>query len=55
MTSCDQLWYGEPNAVSSAIGYAKVYSRSHCAVIRVYDSPGNVIETYENAGALRVP
>jgi hypothetical protein len=29
------LWYGEPNAVSNAIGYAKFRSRSHGAVIRV--------------------
>jgi hypothetical protein len=26
------------------------YSRSHEAVIRVYDGPGNVIETHEHAG-----
>ena len=38
------LWYGEPNAVSSAIGYAKFYSRSHEAVIQVYDNAGNLIE-----------
>src|SRR5262245_14075143 len=31
------LWYGERNAVSNAIGYAMHYSRSHDAVIRVYD------------------
>ncbi len=30
-----RLWYGEPNAVSNAIGYVKFYSRSHDAVIRV--------------------
>ena len=30
-----RLWYGEPNAASTAIGYAKHRSRSHCAVIRV--------------------
>jgi len=30
------LWYGEPDAISNAIGYAKFYSRSHDAVIRVY-------------------
>jgi hypothetical protein len=41
------LWYGEPNAVSNAIGYAKFYSRSHDAVICVYDEAGNVIETHE--------
>jgi len=32
-----RLWYGEPNAISNALGYAKFYSRSHDAVIRVYD------------------
>ena len=33
-----RLWYAEPDAVSNAIGYAKFYSRSHDAVIRVYDA-----------------
>ena len=33
--------YGEPDAVSNAIEYAKFYSRSHRAVIRVYDETGN--------------
>ena len=44
------LWYGEPTAVSNAISYAKFYSRSHNAVIRVYDEAGNVIETHEHTG-----
>jgi len=34
-----RLWYGEPNAVNNAIDYAKFRSRSHDAVIRVYDIP----------------
>jgi hypothetical protein len=38
------LWYSGPNAASNAIDYAKFYSRSHDAVIRVYDESGNVIE-----------
>jgi hypothetical protein len=38
--------YGEPDAGSKAIGYAKFFSRSHNAVIRVYDAAGNVIETH---------
>jgi hypothetical protein len=42
--------YGDPNAVSNAIGYAEHRSRSHDAVIRVYDAAGNVIETHEHAG-----
>jgi hypothetical protein len=45
-----RLWYGEPNAISNAIGYAQHYSRSHNAVIRVYDSSGNLIQTHEHAG-----
>ena len=32
-----RLWYGDANAVANAIGYAEHYSRSHNAVIRVYD------------------
>ena len=45
-----RLWYGEPDAISNAISYAKFYSRSHDAMIRVYDEAGNVIETHEHAG-----
>ena len=48
-----RLWYGEPDAISNAIGYAKFCSRSHDAVIRVYDEAGNVIETHEHAGEFR--
>jgi len=40
-----RLWYIEPNAISNAVGYAKFFSRSHDAVICVYDEAGNVIET----------
>jgi hypothetical protein len=46
------LWYVE---VSDAIEYAKHRSRSHYAVIRVYDDAGNVIETHEHAGDFREP
>jgi hypothetical protein len=45
-----RLRYGDTNAVANAIGYAQFYSRSHDAVIRVYDQTGNVIETHEHAG-----
>jgi hypothetical protein len=47
------LWYGESDAVGNAIGYAKFCSRSHDAVIRLYDAIGNVIETHEHAGELK--
>jgi hypothetical protein len=42
-----RLWYGEPDAISNAIGYAMHRSRSHYAVIRVYDESRNVIDTHE--------
>jgi hypothetical protein len=45
-----RLLYGEPNAIANAIGYAQFYSRAQSAVIRVYDSTGNLIETHEHAG-----
>jgi hypothetical protein len=48
------LWYGEPKAISNAIGYAMHYSRSHDAVIRVYDDTSNVIETRTRGCAVRV-
>ena len=43
------LWYGGPNTVANAIGYAMHHSGSHDSVIRVYDDAGNVIETHEHA------
>ena len=49
------LWYDGPNAASNAIGYASQYSRSHGAVIRVYDAAGNVIETHKHAGEFKEP
>ena len=47
----------EPNAAANAVDYAKFYSRSHRAVIRVYDEAGNVIETHEQVAvaALSIP
>jgi hypothetical protein len=48
-----RLWYGEPDAISNAIGCAKFRSRSHDAVISVYDEAGNVIEMHEHRGDLK--
>ena len=45
----DGLWYSGPNAISNAIDYAKFRSRSHRAVIRVYDDATDAIETHEQA------
>jgi len=39
-----RLWYGEPDAISNATGYAKHRSRSCRAVIRVYDEAGNGLD-----------
>ena len=50
-----RLWYGERDAIGTAIGYGKFYSRSHDAVIRVYDDAGNVVETHEYAGEFKEP
>jgi hypothetical protein len=49
------LWYGEPNAISNAVGYAKFYSRSHAMILRVFDESGTVIETHEHAGDFQEP
>jgi hypothetical protein len=46
-----RLWYTKPDY---AIGYAEFYSRSHDAVIRVYDDAGNVIETHQHVGDFKV-
>jgi hypothetical protein len=48
-----RLWYGGPNASSNAVDYAKFFSRSRDAVIRVYDEAGNVIPTYKHAGEFK--
>jgi len=42
-----RLWYDRPD---HAIGYAMHSSRSHDAVIRVYDAAENVIESHEHKG-----
>jgi hypothetical protein len=39
------------NVASNAVDYPKFYSRSHDAVIRIYDEAGKVIETHEHKGA----
>jgi len=50
-----RLWYAGPDAIGNAINYAKFRSRSHNAVIRVYDESGNVIATHEHAGEFKEP
>jgi hypothetical protein len=48
-------WYRGPNAISNAIKCVKFSSRSHDAVIRVFDEAGKVIETHEQVGDLFKP
>ena len=48
-----RLWYGGPNADTNAMNYAKFFSRSHDALIHVYDEPGIVIETHEYTGEFK--
>jgi len=36
--------------IREAVAYAKFYSQSQDATIRVYDAAGNVIETHEHKG-----
>jgi hypothetical protein len=42
------IWYAGPDAVRCAIAYAQYRScsRSHRAIIRVFDEGGNVTETH---------
>ena len=50
-----RLCYGGPNAASNAIGDAEHCSRSHDAVIHVYDHAGNVIEMLEHTDDFKEP
>jgi hypothetical protein len=46
------LRYTKPG---DAVSYAKFFSRSHHAVIRVHDAAGNMIETQEHKGDFKEP
>jgi hypothetical protein len=43
------IWYSGPDAVRNAVAYAKYrsHSRSHRAIIRVWDDSGAVIQMHE--------
>ena len=43
------IWYAGPDAVRNAVAYAKYRSRSHSAIIRMFDESGTAIETHESA------
>jgi hypothetical protein len=42
------MWYRGPKAITDAIDHAKFFSRSHDAVVRIYDEAGNVTEMHEH-------
>jgi hypothetical protein len=44
-----------PAEQRSTVGCANICSRSDDAVIRVYDTAGNVIETHEYVGDFKEP
>ena len=39
-----RLWYGKPDAIRNAIGYAKFFSRSYHAVIQAPEHTGDFKE-----------
>jgi hypothetical protein len=41
------MWYRGPKAITDAMDHAKFLSRSHDAVVRIYDRAGTVIDTHE--------
>jgi hypothetical protein len=41
------------DAVADAIAYAKLFSGSHAAVIRIYNTAGQLIAMHEHAGDFR--
>jgi len=49
-----RLWFAGPNAITNAMKFAKYNSRSHDAVIRVYDEAGVVIDRHaQGAGEFK--
>lgn len=47
------LWFEGPDALVDAVIYAKFYSSSHPATIRVFDEAGAVIGTHQSTGDFR--
>ena len=44
------LWFEGPEAIGDAVNYARFFSRSHPALVRLFDESGTVVETLEFAG-----
>jgi hypothetical protein len=43
------LWFEGPEAIGDAVNYARIFSRSHPAIIRLFDESGTAVETLEFA------
>src|SRR4030095_10060749 len=43
------LWFEGPHAIEDAVNYARAFSHSHPAIIRVWDEPGALAVTLELA------
>jgi len=41
------LWFEGPEAINEAVKYARFFSRSHPAVIHLFDESGTIAETLE--------
>jgi len=51
-----RLWYRQTDAASrTQSATPSFFSRSHNAVIRVFDETGNVIETHDHVGDFKEP
>jgi hypothetical protein len=48
------IWYAGPDAIRNAVAYAKYrsHSRSHRAIIHVFNQQGNVTETHTSKTAI---
>src|SRR5215469_12915421 len=53
--ACKPCWSLHGERAAGLVGFCKAYSRSHDAVIRVYDAAGNVVETHEHKGEFKEP
>ena len=47
------LWFEGPDAIVDAANYAKFFSGSHPAIIRVVDESGAAVGTIESVGNFR--
>ena len=44
------LWFEGPEAITEALNYARFFSRSHPAIVHVFDDSGRVAKNLELTG-----